>query len=82
MNLMRNLVNEGVLLTDGCFAVFSKDGDVTRYTVGSESHDLYSLAAQMRLELGGKGGGKGNMITGFCEAEKERVEDFFERLVL
>lgn len=80
--LMRKLVNEGVRLTDGCFAVFSPDGDVTRYTVGSESHELSSLAAEMRSCLGGKGGGRGNMITGFCEASEEDIASFFDRLSL
>lgn len=75
--LMRKMVNEGMKLTDACFAVFSKDGELTRYTVGSEKHDLSVLSGRIREELGGKGGGKGSMITGVCTASEEVIRDFF-----
>ena len=81
-NLMRKMVNEGVKLTDACFAVFSADGAVTRYTVGSADHDLSPLSAEMRQSLGGKGGGKGNMITGVCTATPESIREFFKNLTL
>ena len=81
-NLMRKLVNDGMLLTDGCFAVFSRDGDLFRYTVGSEHHDLSDLSARIRCCLGGKGGGKGNMITGFCTASQEEIDEFFKSVTL
>jgi len=80
--LMRRLVNEGITLTDACFAVFSRDGDITRYTVGSATHELSRLAADIRISLGGKGGGKGNMITGFCTASQKEILDFFENISL
>ena len=80
--LMRKLVNDGVKLTNGCFAVFSRDGDVLRYTIGAEHRDLSELSALIRSKLGGKGGGKGNMITGYCTASDNDVTDFFTSLIL
>ena len=80
--LMRKIVNEGVKLTDACFAVFSRDGETTRYTVGSAERDISSLSARIRDELGGKGGGKGNMITGICSADEESIRAFFASLTL
>lgn len=79
-SLMRKMVNEGIKLTRGCFAVFSSDGQTMRYTVGSSEHELSSLSARIRAELGGKGGGKGNMITGICDASEERIRAFFDSL--
>ena len=81
-SLMRNMVNEGVKLTDACFAVFSEEGETIRYTVGSRDRDLSSLSSRMRDELDCKGGGKGTMISGICHAGKERIIDFFESLSL
>lgn len=78
--LMRKLANDGMKLTDALFAVFSPDGELFRYTVASQSKDLSGLSAQMREALGGKGGGKGNMITGYCEASENSIREFFEKL--
>lgn len=80
--LMRKLANDGMTLTDGCFAVFSRDGDAFRYTVASEHRDLSELSALIRSRLGGKGGGKGNMITGLCTASHEEILEFFKGITL
>ena len=80
--LMRKIVNKGMNLTNGCFAVFSRVGDTMHYTVGAEKHDLSSLAPRICQELGGKGGGKGNMITGACRGDEQTIRSFFDSLVL
>ena len=81
-SLMRKIANEGARLTDSCFAVFSEDGGAIRYTVCALDRDLSPLSARIREELGGKGGGKGGMITGVCSADEESIRSFFSALIL
>lgn len=77
-NLLRKLVNDGVSLAGGVFAAFSDNGrGGYNYVVGASFGDLAPLAAKMREALGGRGGGKGAMITGFVEADEETIKNFF-----
>ena len=79
--LLRKLVNDGVELTEGIFAAFSDNGrGGYNYFVGARKGDLSALAGEMRIALGGKGGGKGTMISGFVEADRESIESFFDKV--
>jgi alanyl-tRNA synthetase len=78
--LLRKLVNEGVGLTSKLFAAFSKkeDGSGYAYVIGTKEGDLSSLAKEISATLGGRGGGKGPMITGFVESTEEKIREFFK----
>ena len=80
--MLRKLVNKGVSLAGGVFAAFSKkeEGGYL-YVIGAKDGDLSSLAKDMRENLGGKGGGKGPMITGFVESSEENIKEYFEKSV-
>lgn len=77
--LLRKLVNEGVHLTEKLFAAFSKkeDGSGYTYVIGTKEGDLSPLAKDISASLGGRGGGKGPMITGFVESNDEKIREFF-----
>ena len=77
--LLRKLVNEGVHLTDKLFAAFSmkEDGSGYAYVIGTKEGDLSALAKEISASLGGRGGGKGPMITGFVESGEEKIREFF-----
>ena len=78
-SLLRKLVNDGVSLVGGVFAAFSDNGrSGYNYVVGTKEGDLSTLAAKMRESLGGRGGGKGTMISGFVESDEKTIRAFFE----
>ena len=72
-------MNEGVHLTEKLFAAFSKkeDGSGYTYVIGTKEGDLSPLAKDISASLGGRGGGKGPMITGFVESNEEKIREFF-----
>ena len=77
--LLRKLVNDGLHLTGGLFAAFSaRDAGGYAYVIGAKEGDLSAFAQDMSASLGGRGGGKGTMITGFVEADEESINNFFE----
>lgn len=79
--LLRKLVNDGVELTTGIFVALSdNERGGYNYFAGIKKGDLSSLAAEMRKTLGGKGGGKGTMISGFVEADRESIVSFFDKV--
>lgn len=81
-NLLRKLVNDGILLADGVFAAFSDNGrGGYNYVIGTKEGDLSALASKMREALGGRGGGKGPMITGFVESSEDAIRDFFKEKI-
>ncbi len=78
--LLRKLANEGVKLTGGLFAAFSaREGGGYNYIIAARDGELSAFSAKVREALGGRGGGKGPMISGFVEADKESIEKFFEQ---
>lgn len=80
--LLRKLVNDGLHLTGGLFAAFSaRDGGGYAYVIGTKEGDLSSLAKQISASLGGRGGGKGPMITGYVESDEETIKEYFDNII-
>ena len=77
--MLRKLVNRGASLAGGVFAAFSArpEGGYL-YVIGTKEGDLSSLAKNISQKLGGRGGGKGPMITGFVESDEETIKKYFE----
>ena len=79
--LLRKLVNDGLHLTGKLFAAFSaRDVGGYAYVVGTKEGDLAPLAKDISVSLGGRGGGKGPMITGYVESDEEKIREFFEKI--
>ena len=80
--LLRKLVNDGVHLTGGLFAAFSRKEDNLgyAYVIGTKEGDLAPLAKEISTALGGRGGGKGPMITGFVESDEKTIREFFDNI--
>ena len=77
-SLLKKLANEGVALTDRLFCAFSENPDGGySYVIVTKEGELSSLAASMREALGGRGGGRGTMISGFVTASRAEIEKFF-----
>jgi alanyl-tRNA synthetase len=57
--------------------VFSgNDRDGYRYIIGSEHADLRSRASEINLGIGGRGGGKKEMIEGSASLSASEIEDY------
>ena len=81
--LLRKLVNQGIEFAGGVFAAFSRnERGGFNFVIGAKSGSLSALASEIRASLGGKGGGSGQMITGFVDAGKDDIEDFFKTFKL
>lgn len=73
---LREIVNAGKTLCSGVFGAFSKTQDGYRYCLGSASVNLSAYAKEFNAALGGRGGGKPEMIQGSVKAAKEEILEF------
>ena len=73
---LRFAVNEGVSRTGGLFAAFTPAETGYRYCMGSQTVDLSAFAKAFHAALGGRGGGKPNMIQGSVPADRNKIEEF------
>ena len=73
---LRFAVNEGVSRTGGLFAAFTPAETGYRYCMGSKNVDLSAFAKAFHAALGGRGGGKPNMIQGSVPADRNQIEEF------
>ena len=74
---LRELVNAGMGKCGGICAAFAgKDGD-WKYIIGSRNTDLRSMAKEINAAIGGRGGGRPEMIQGSCTASRQQIEDYF-----
>lgn len=74
---LRELVNAGMEKTPGICAAFSgQDGD-WKYIIGSRKVDLRSLSKEINAAIGGRGGGRPEMIQGSCTADRKQIEAYF-----
>ena len=76
---LRELVNAGMEKANGVCAAFAgKEGD-WKYIIGSRTADLRSLAKELNAAIGGRGGGRPEMIQGSCTASRQEIEAYFSR---
>ena len=84
--LMRRIINRCIAQTDGLCGVFTpteKDGKACfHYTLAFKSQSLAPYKNRILQALGGKGGGKDNMMTGVAEADRASIEAFFQAFSL
>ncbi len=79
---VRRIVNGTVAMAGGASLVavfFAPDetGTAWRYVVGSASRDLRPFAKELNAALGGRGGGRPEMIQGSVGAAQDAIERFF-----
>ena len=74
---LRELVNLGMERTGGICAAFAgRDGD-WKYIIGSRTCDLRTKAKEINAAIGGRGGGRPEMIQGSCTATRQQIEAYF-----
>lgn len=73
---LREIVNAGRELCAGIFGAFSAAENGYKYCLGSKSENLSVFAKQFNAALGGRGGGKPEMIQGSVSASKEEILEF------
>ena len=74
---LRELVNAGMARCGGiCAAFVGSDGD-WKYIIGSRIKDLRSMAKEINAAIGGRGGGRPEMIQGSCSASRQQIETYF-----
>lgn len=62
----------------GIRAVFSKNTDNFTFAICGEDNELQDLFAKFKLQFAVRGGGRGGMVQGTVEAEKEDIKLFFK----
>ena len=78
-NVARRFVDEGKGKCHGICGIFlGNDTDGYRYILGSESVDLKVFSKGFHETLGGKGGGKPEMIQGTVTASEEMIRSYME----
>ena len=79
-NVARRFVDEGKSKCQGICGIFlGNDEDGYRYILGSESVDLKAFSKTFHETLGGKGGGKGEMMQGTVNASEETIRNYIEK---
>ena len=75
---LRYLVNGAVELCGGMAAAFAGDDEKGyNYVIGSATIDLRAKAKEINGALGGRGGGKPEMIQGSVKAARAEIEKYF-----
>ena len=75
---LRYLVNGAVELCGGMAAAFAGDDENGyNYVIGSATIDLRAKAKEINGALGGRGGGKPEMIQGSVKAARAEIEKYF-----
>ncbi len=74
---MRALVNAGMEKAGGVCAVFSGRERDWRFVMGSKQTDMRAFLREHGQELGAKGGGQSQMVSGRCQATRAELEAFF-----
>lgn len=76
---LRELVNAGVLRTNGIFAAFAgSDETGYNYIIGSKTVDLRAKSKELNMALSGRGGGSKEMIQGSVKATEAQIRTYFE----
>ena len=80
-DIMRDIANHAVSLTDGAAGVFGAEESGYSYIIASEKLPLRETAKAINSALGGKGGGSDCMIQGSVTASRIEIESFFEKML-
>lgn len=75
---LREAVNEGVKKCDGICAAYTRTGEGYSFVMGVREGEFAPYRNDILTALGGKGGGRGNMISGTLSCDKEKIEEFFK----
>ena len=79
-NVARRFVDEGKNKCSGICAIFlGNDENGYHYILGSKSVDLKAYSKEFHEALGGKGGGKGEMVQGTVPASEAEVRAYLEK---
>ena len=77
---LREFANSAVLKTGGILvALCGEEGDY-KYVITSKTRDISALTKKINAALGGKGGGRGEMIQGSFSSKLSEIQEFFEKL--
>ncbi|MBR1422908.1 MAG: alanyl-tRNA editing protein [Ruminococcus sp.] len=79
-DVMREIANKAVLLTDGAAGVFGEEAQGFSYIIASQSVALRAKSKEINGALGGKGGGSDQMIQGSVTADKAAIEEYFKTI--
>ena len=79
---LREIVNAAVEKCGGIACVFSgSDENGYRYIIGSRSIDLRARTKEINTGIGGRGGGRPEMIQGSCSASAKKIAEFVKNFV-
>ena len=79
-DVMREIANNAVALTDGAAAVLGKQEVGFSYIIASKKLPLRTLAKEINSALNGKGGGSDKMIQGSFNADRESITAYLSAL--
>ncbi|MCF0138045.1 MAG: alanyl-tRNA editing protein [Oscillospiraceae bacterium] len=80
---LRDIVNVAAEKCGGVAAVFSgSDETGYRYIIGSKNVNLRANSGLINTVLGGRGGGRPEMIQGSCTASAEKIKDFLSTFLV
>ena len=80
---LRDIVNAAVNKCGGIAAVFSGNDEAGyRYIIGSKTVDLRAKAAEINKAIGGRGGGKSEMIQGSCTLDAKSIRDYVTKFYI
>ncbi len=74
---LRELVNAGMEKCGGICAAFAGGDRDWKYIIGSRTADLRSMTKEINAAIGGRGGGRPEMIQGSCTASRREIEAYF-----
>lgn len=77
-DVMIAVADKGKSLCPGLFGIFSEEQGQFRYVISSESQDLRAQLKEINAAIGGKGGGRPNLIQGRAAADRETIQQWFD----
>lgn len=79
VDALRHFVNCGKKKCGGVFVgCLGNDTDGYTYIIGSNSIDLSNACREINEGLSGRGGGRGDMVSGRFMSTREKITEFFE----
>lgn len=80
---LRNLVNLVKEKCGGvCVGCLGSDSDGYNYIIGSNGNDLSVCCKEINSALSGRGGGRGDMVSGRFASTKKEITEYFKTFIL